>query len=78
MMQRYGRKTIILQAKGLHPDTSDILPQHEDWGCHDGVAHWQIDPHMAMVSDIFPQNEDREWHEGAAHWERDPHEAKDS
>jgi hypothetical protein len=50
MMQRYGRKTIILEAKGLHPDTSDILPQHEDWGCHEGAAHWQIEPHKAIES----------------------------
>ena len=50
LIQRYGRSTLLKEAKGLHPDTSDIFEQHKEQQCHEGAAHWQIKPHDAMDS----------------------------
>jgi len=48
LMQRYGRQAILMEAKRLHPDTSDILGRYGVLRCHEGAAHWDVEAHRAM------------------------------
>ena len=48
LLNKYGREKLIHAAYGLHPNTSDILEQYQDQGCHEGAAHWDIKAQRAM------------------------------